>query len=406
LYFLVDGPEGNTLAARINNTSGSGFQTMAAPNAIVLDTWQHVALTYDDAGDRKLHMYINGVETAYAASPALTGTLLTSSNTLVVGNRISGNRAFQGMLDEVYIYSRALSAEEIKILAGSSLGNLDVTPPAISIAFPTDGSVVSGTFTVSGNASDDVGVSAVQVAVDGGQYQTTFGTAIWSFNLNTFALTDGLHAITAEAIDSSGNSVTASITVTVNNGITPSAGTCNANPTSVNFGSVLLGSSSTQSVTLSNTGSADVTLSQANVSGTGFSMGALLLPLMLRPGQSTSFAVNFAPTAAGSAIGNISITSNASNSPTSISLSGSGLVVPHTVDLTWNVSTSVVQGYRVYRGSSLGGPYTRLNSSLIASATYSDTTVQGGRTYYYVVTAVDANGTESAFSNEAAAVIP
>jgi hypothetical protein len=77
----------------------------------------------------------------------------------------------------------------------------------------------------------------------------------------------------------------------------------------------------------------------------------------------------------------------------------------HSAVLSWQ-ATSVVAGYNVYRGTISGGPYAKLNSSLIASTSNTDTTIQGGRTYYYVVTAVDSSLVESAYSNQAIAVVP
>jgi fibronectin type 3 domain-containing protein len=104
--------------------------------------------------------------------------------------------------------------------------------------------------------------------------------------------------------------------------------------------------------------------------------------------------------------GSVTITSNASNPTLTISFSGTGLVVPHSATLTWIASTSIVVGYNVYRGSTSGGPYTRLNSSINASTTFVDSSVVSGQTYYYVVTAVDSNNLESVYSNEVTAVIP
>ena len=94
-----------------------------------------------------------------------------------------------------------------------------------------------------------------------------------------------------------------------------------------------------------------------------------------------------------------------------ISLAGCGGgnaagTIQQSVMLTWVESTSSVVGYNVYRGAQSGGPYTRINSVLEASTSYVDYTVQSGCTYYYVVTAVDSNGLESAYSNEVVAVIP
>jgi fibronectin type 3 domain-containing protein len=104
--------------------------------------------------------------------------------------------------------------------------------------------------------------------------------------------------------------------------------------------------------------------------------------------------------------GSVTIISNASNSPLTISFSGTGVFVTHSATLTWTASTSVVVGYNVYRSSISGGPYTKLNSSLDASTTFTDSSVLSGQTYYYVVTAVDSNNVESLYSNQATAVIP
>jgi fibronectin type 3 domain-containing protein len=60
----------------------------------------------------------------------------------------------------------------------------------------------------------------------------------------------------------------------------------------------------------------------------------------------------------------------------------------------------------VYRSSVSGGPYTKLNSSLVTTTSYIDTTVQPGQTYYYVVTSVGSGGVESAFSTEVSATVP
>jgi hypothetical protein len=81
--------------------------------------------------------------------------------------------------------------------------------------------------------------------------------------------------------------------------------------------------------------------------------------------------------------------------------------IPHSVSLSWTASvTSNVAGYNVYRGTTLGGTYTKLNSSLVFATGYNDSAVQSGQTYYYVATTVDNNNNESAFSNVASALIP
>jgi len=78
----------------------------------------------------------------------------------------------------------------------------------------------------------------------------------------------------------------------------------------------------------------------------------------------------------------------------------------HFAVLTWKASTSAVAGYYVYRSENSGGPHKKLNSSPIRETTYKDSSVQAGHTYFYLVTAVDAKGYESGFSNQVRATVP
>ena len=78
----------------------------------------------------------------------------------------------------------------------------------------------------------------------------------------------------------------------------------------------------------------------------------------------------------------------------------------HSVALSWIASTSTVAGYNVYRSTVSGTQYTKVNSSLVGGLAYNDGTVLGGTLYYFVTTAVDASGNESAYSNEVSANVP
>jgi len=99
---------------------------------------------------------------------------------------------------------------------------------------------------------------------------------------------------------------------------------------------------------------------------------------------------------------------NAAISGTPSSPSACKVGQPRSVDLAWAASTSTgVVGYKVYRGTQSGGPYTLLNSAAVVPATgYSDGGVVSGQTYYYVVTAVDGSNNQSVNSNQATAAIP
>jgi hypothetical protein len=80
--------------------------------------------------------------------------------------------------------------------------------------------------------------------------------------------------------------------------------------------------------------------------------------------------------------------------------------IQHTVTLTWKASSSAsVTGYKVYR-STVSGGYYGLVGSAAESLSYADQTVDSGTTYYYVTTAVNAEGQESAYSNQVAIAVP
>jgi len=80
---------------------------------------------------------------------------------------------------------------------------------------------------------------------------------------------------------------------------------------------------------------------------------------------------------------------------------------PRNVSLNWTASTSPnVIGYNVYRASTSGGAYQQLNTSPFPETSYVDMDVIPAQTYFYVTTAVDQNNDESAFSNEAVALVP
>ncbi|MGZ4788258.1 MAG: fibronectin type III domain-containing protein, partial [Terriglobales bacterium] len=74
---------------------------------------------------------------------------------------------------------------------------------------------------------------------------------------------------------------------------------------------------------------------------------------------------------------------------------------PKSISLAWDPVTGdpTMYGYEVLRGSQSGGPYTLI--ATITSATYTDSNVISGTTYYYVVRAIDLSYNRSDYSNEA-----
>jgi len=180
----------------------------------------------------------------------------------------------------------------------------------------------------------------------------------------------------------------------------------------ISVGNVGVGLSGTQTGTLTASG-ASVLVSSVSLGGTNpteFSISGLSFPVTVATSQPVSFTVTFTPAATGAASATASFASNASNSPTVATLTGTGTPAPvHTVLLTWVASiTQGVTSYNVYRavfGTNSCGSYSTIGSTSGSITTYTDNAVTDGTTYCYATTAVDPNG-ESAYSNIVEATIP
>ena len=107
---------------------------------------------------------------------------------------------------------------------------------------------------------------------------------------------------------------------------TPAA-SLSVSASSVNFGSVAVGTTKSTSLTLSNSSAQTATLqvSQVTISGQAFSLTGVTLPASLAPGHSLTLTIDFKPSAAGNATGTVAITSDAATADISVPLSGSGM---------------------------------------------------------------------------------
>jgi hypothetical protein len=180
-----------------------------------------------------------------------------------------------------------------------------------------------------------------------------------------------------------------------------------ASPATVGFGNVSTGSSNTRSVTVTNSGAAPVSISKVSISGAGFSASGVPAGLILPAGGTAALSVTFAPSSVGQVNGSATVTETGVTTPLAITLSGNGVAAgAHSVTLNWNASSSSVAGYRTYRATAPGGPYTALNTTPNAQLRFTDSSVQPGTTYYYVVTAMTPSNTESSYSNQTSATVP
>jgi hypothetical protein len=104
-------------------------------------------------------------------------------------------------------------------MPGGGAPSGDTTPPSVSVTAPANGATVTGTTSVSANASDNVGVVGVQFLVDGTNVGGEDTTSPYSLSWNSTTVPNGSHTISARARDAAGNVATAAaVTVNVSNG--------------------------------------------------------------------------------------------------------------------------------------------------------------------------------------------
>ena len=111
-------------------TTTAGRFSVYAYRSILPDTWTHIAATYDGS---MLRLYVNG---QLANASAGAGSIVASTRDLWLG-RAPWGEGFAGTLDDVRIYSRALTAAEITVDMGTPA--TEVTPPAVLSTLPSSG---------------------------------------------------------------------------------------------------------------------------------------------------------------------------------------------------------------------------------------------------------------------------
>jgi RHS repeat-associated protein len=209
-WILLLGNEGTGAHHWLINSAGgtalgvwSGSQVSPS---LPVGQWKHIALTFDGT---TLTGYVNGVSIgSQAATFNLAGTPLTLAQAHV------GENYFNGVVDELNVYNRALSAAEVATLAGASTN----IPPTVSLTAPTNGATYTApaTITLSATAADSDGTIAKVEFYNG---TTLLGVA----SANPPALTlsgvaAGSYTYTAKAYDNLGAStVSAPISISVTN---------------------------------------------------------------------------------------------------------------------------------------------------------------------------------------------
>ncbi len=270
-------------------------------------------------------------------------------------------------------------------------GTADTTAPTVSVSSPTNGASVSGTTTITANASDNTAVVGVQFKVDGANVGSEDVSAPYTTPWTTTGVTNGSHTVTAVARDAAGNTATATNTVSVNNVVPDTTA-----PT-VSFSSPAAGAtvSGTTSVSATASDNIAVTSVEFKLDGTTHSTdtsapyAATWITTGVTDGSHTwTVTARDAAGNASSATRSFNVSNITTPSvPTGLSATSPA---PTQVSLSWSASSGSPTGYKVYRNN--------VNIGTVSTASFVDTTVTASTTYTYKVSAYNGAG-ESTLSS-------
>jgi len=202
------------------------LQQVAIPSnttSATLSFWKHI----DTAETTTTTAYDTLTVQIRNSSGGVLATLATYSNL----NAATGYQqvsfdftSYKGQTIQVYLVGTEDSQKQTSFvvddfaLNATTSGTADTTPPTTSVTAPANGATVSGTVTISATASDNVGVTKMEIYIDGALKTSNTNLASISYSWNTTTYSNGSHAIVSKAYDAAGNvGSSTTVTVTVSN---------------------------------------------------------------------------------------------------------------------------------------------------------------------------------------------
>jgi hypothetical protein len=316
----------------------SGFNVSGATFPLVLDAGRNV--------------YLN-IEFKPTVAGTVTGALaLTSNSSAGTTSTIALSGTGQAVPSKVSCNSASYT--------GKAVGNCGVT---LSADAPKGGQVVS----LSSNSTAVTVPSSVTVAA---------GTNAVRFSAPIAAVDTAQTAtLTADVGDT-----TKSLAI----GLGAATPKLTVSKASINYGTVNVASTTSESVTLTSSDTGPLTISKASASGTGFTLSGVTFPLTLIPGQTATLTIGFDPTKAGAETGSVTLTSNSSTGTTStIALSGTGQAIPSKLSCSAASETAAATDSCIVTlnaAAPTGGQVVSLSSSSSAVTVPSSVTVAAGVT--------------------------
>jgi len=334
---------GNSSHVKLKGNAGGG----AAQLSLSANTLNFGNVLVNGASTQALTLKNSGQNDVQVSQIAVTGGAFSVSGmaapvTISAGQSMALQATFAPKAagtatGAITVTSNATNPTSTVALNGSAVAasyTMSLSPASLNFGNVTAGSSTTQNLQLSNTGNSSVTVT--QVAASGaGISVSALGAPV------TLAPSQSL-ALSVKFAPTTAGATAGSVTVTNNDGVNAVAAVTGTQvqpglsltPTSASFGSVLTGNKSSQTVQIKNSGTANLTVLQATVTGAGFSANGMTLPLTLTPGQSGSLNVQYAPQAAGTASGLVSIVSNAPNSPATVALSGTGTAATSTMSLS------------------------------------------------------------------------
>jgi hypothetical protein len=359
-------------------------------NTMVYNSWNHVAVVYDSSSiSNNADLYINGVKQTISKIALPQGTQTANEGEGIIGNRIPLNRGWDGLIDELRIYNRALSAAEIVSLYDQ--GN---NPPfnfslsnSMSLS-ATQGASATNTITASLTSGFAQPVSFSASGLPSGasasfSQKTCSPTCSSLLTIETAASTPpGSYTIT---VTGTGGEVTKPTTVSLtvsSQAITPTVAAPTITPNSGSF-----------------TGSVSVTLQTATSWASIFytTNGST-------PTQSSTLYTGAFTLTSSATVNAIAFQSGANPSPQASA--NFTIVAPSAqLTLTWQDNSNDEDDFAIERRTGTNGAYSQIASVAANVTSYMDNGVTPGGTYCYRVQAINSTGA-SAYTNEACKAVP
>ncbi len=365
-----------TWSATAGSISSAGFYT--APSTA--GSYTVTAISAADTS-KSASATVNVTAPVVSLSVTPTSATLTTGRTQQFTATVSGTSntgvtwtATGGSVSTAGLYTAPTTAGSYTVTATSVADNTKSASAIVSVSAPVAVSVTPSSASLLTAGSQQF-TATVSGSTNTSVTWSTNGGTVSSSGLYTAPSSGGNYTVTATSVADSTKSASATVTVSATVAVSIS-------PTSA---SLLTGGTQQFTATVSGT-----TNTSVNWSASG--------------GTISYLGYYSAPSTAGTYT--VTATSAADSTKSASATVTVSAPIQHTVNLSWTDSSTGIAGYRVYRGGQPGGPYTLLNSTLLSTISYSDSTVQSGQAYYYVTTAVSTTGMESAYSNQVEAVVP